>query len=120
MNAKQLEELKTLHKREQNLLKKHKDKEMELRLQLVEHYTRNGNLQVGTNAFPGVKITRSLIYTLDQEMTDLAMILMTPAEQDCIKTKYSLSIAKYNELESSKAIDEILVTKEGAPTVKYA
>lgn len=67
-----------------------------------------------------VKATRALNHSLDVEKMLELQSKMSPAEQNCIVLKPQLSLTEYKKLpyDERKVIDECIVVKDAAPTIK--
>jgi len=101
-------------------LKEVKDKEMELRINIVNELAKLKG--VGTYKFDefeedglSVKIVKKLTYSIDQKAIDLDKL--TNEEQDCLRWKADLNLTSYKMTETPN-LDDLVTVKDAAPTLK--
>ena len=100
-------------------LKKWKKKEAELRIKIVDDLTQPND--IGTFKFSKcgyeVKITRSLAYSIDDEVMELIYDDLPTEQRAVVAFKPKLILADYKKLKNSEAINDAIIVKDSMPRI---
>ncbi len=103
-------------------LKELKEREKQLRIEIVDIYESMGKNELGTHYLQcnklNVKMVLKTSMKIDEQVLNTIYDSLTTLEKDCIKTEHSIVKAEYEELPMDNPIlDDALIVTDAMPTL---